>query len=147
MVFVSHDVHAGTKFSFHLSSWFRYCKPAGRNLSLGLHAHTVLEIASPIRTLNDGSVEVCYDYQSICHKDCQSSEYAENLLPEHPALLVLHPLEKEIPERIDRRLAGKAIINGLVIFVCFEPEFVSVGKEDQAEEQEEDDKAEGGLGH
>ena len=65
-------------------------------------------------------------------------------MPENPALLVFHPLEEAFPERIDRRLARKAIINGLVIFVRFEPEFVGVGEEEQAEQQEEDDEAEGG---
>jgi hypothetical protein len=63
-------------------------------------------------------------------------------LPEHPSLLVLHPLEEEIPERVNGGLAGKAIINGLVVFVRFEPEFAGVGKEQQTEEQEGDDKSE-----
>ena len=57
------------------------------------------------------------------------------------------PLEEEIPERIERRLARKAIINGLVVLVRFEPEFVRVGKEQQTEQQEENGKSEGGLGH
>ena len=60
---------------------------------------------------------------------------------------VLHPLEEEILEGVERGFAGKAIINILVILVCFEPEFVRVRKEQQAEEQEDDDKSEGGLGH
>jgi hypothetical protein len=107
-----------------------------------------MEIASTAaQSRNDGLVEVCHDYQNVCNEDCQYSKHAENLLPEDPSLFVFHPSEEEISERIDRRLARKAIINGLVIFVRFEPEFVGVGKEDQAEEQEEQDKSQGGLGH
>jgi hypothetical protein len=48
-------------------------------------------------------------------------------LPEHPALLIFHALQKEALEWIERRFSGKAIINVLVILVCFEPKFISVG--------------------
>jgi len=64
-----------------------------------------------------------------------------------PAFAVFQPPEEEILERVQGRLSSKAIINGLVIFVRFEPEFVGVGKEEQAEDQEDDDKSEGGVGH
>ncbi len=62
-------------------------------------------------------------------------------------MLVFHSLEEEFPERIDRWLARKAIINGLVIFVRFEPEFIGVREEDQTENEEEDDEAKRRLGH
>ena len=68
-------------------------------------------------------------------------------MPKNPTLLVFHPLEEEIPEGIWGALAGKAIIQFLIILLRFEPEFIRVRKEHQAEEQEEDDKSEGGLGH
>ena len=68
-------------------------------------------------------------------------------MPKKPTLFVLNPLEEEIPEWVDGRLTCKAIINGLVVLVRFEPELVRVRKEQQAEEQEEDDKSERGLGH
>jgi hypothetical protein len=55
-------------------------------------------------------------------------------LPEHPALLVLHPLKEKIPERIDGRLTTKAIINVLVIGICPEPEFICITEEQEAEE-------------
>jgi hypothetical protein len=55
-------------------------------------------------------------------------------LPQHPAILVFHSVQKESPEWIDRRFTGEAIINVLVIFVGFEPEFVRIAKEQQAEE-------------
>ena len=64
-----------------------------------------------------------------------------------PAFAVFQPLEEEILERVKGRLSSKAIINGLVIFVRFEPEFVGVVKGQQAEDQEDDDKSEGGLDH
>jgi len=66
-------------------------------------------------------------------------------LPENPALLIFHPPEEEIPEWVERRFVRKAIINGLVVFVRFEPEFIGVGEEEQAEEQKDDDKSERGL--
>jgi hypothetical protein len=69
-----------------------------------------------------------YD-QNVRDQYSDKSEKAENLLPEDPAPFVLHPFEEEIPERIERRLACKAIINGLVIFVRFEPQFIGVGEE------------------
>jgi hypothetical protein len=64
-------------------------------------------------------------------------------LPEYPALFIFHPLSEEIPHRDERRLAGKAIINVLVVLVGFEPQFGGIGNEDKAEEQEEKDKAKG----
>ena len=42
---------------------------------------------------------------------------------------------------------GKAIINGLVVFVRFESEFVGIGEEQQTEDQEDDDKSEGWVIH
>jgi hypothetical protein len=50
-------------------------------------------------------------------------------------LLIFDPLQNELPEWIDRGLAGQAIINVLVILVRFEPKLVRVAKEQQAEEQ------------
>ena len=67
-------------------------------------------------------------------------------MPEDPTLLIFHPLEEAFLEGIERRLAGQAIINVLVVRVRFEPEFVGVRKEQQAEEQEDDDKSKGRLG-
>jgi hypothetical protein len=64
-----------------------------------------------------------------------------------PSFSVFQPLEEEILERVKGRLAGKAIINDLIIRVRFGLEFVRVRKEQQAEEQEDDDKSEGRLGH
>jgi hypothetical protein len=88
--------------------------------------------------------QICHHHQHIHYKDSHNPEQAENLLPKEPALLVLHPFEKEISKWVDGRLARKAIINGLVILVRFEPEFVRVRKEQQAEEQKQDDEAERG---
>ena len=68
-------------------------------------------------------------------------------MPEYPTLLVFHPLEEEILEGVGSPLIGEAIINVLVVCVRFEPEFVRVRKEQQAEEKEEEDKSKGGLGH
>jgi len=42
---------------------------------------------------------------------------------------------------------GKTIINVLVVYVRFEPQFVGVGKEQKAEKQENQDKSEGWLRH
>ena len=39
-------------------------------------------------------------------------------------------------------MTGKAIINVLIVRIRFEPEAVGVGKEQQAEKQENEDKAE-----
>ena len=50
-------------------------------------------------------------------------------MPEHPAFFVFHPLKKELPEWIDGWFAGKAIINVLIICVCFEPKFIGVTDE------------------
>jgi hypothetical protein len=68
-------------------------------------------------------------------------------LPQHPALLVFHPFEEEFSEGVYRRFTGEAIINVLVIRIRFEPEFVGVEKEQQAEKQENDDKSERWLVH
>ena len=65
-------------------------------------------------------------------------------------MLVLHPLQEELPEWIDRWLAAKAIINVLIICIGPEPQFVAVAKEQQAEQKKEDDESEGrrvGSGH
>jgi hypothetical protein len=66
-------------------------------------------------------------------------------LPEYPALFIFHPFDEEIPHGDERRLTGKAIINVLVILVGLEPQFVGVGDEYKAEEQEEKDKTKGRL--
>jgi len=44
-------------------------------------------------------------------------------------MFVFHSLEEELPERIDGRLTGKAIINVLIVRVRLEPEFIRVAKE------------------
>ncbi len=71
----------------------------------------------------------------------------KTLLPKHPVLPIFHPLEKKLPEWIERRLAGKAIINVLIILVRFEPKLIGIGKKYQAKEQEDEDKSEGRMGH
>jgi hypothetical protein len=50
-------------------------------------------------------------------------------LPEDPTVFVFHPLQKELPEGINGRYLGKAIINVLVILFRFEPEFVAIREE------------------
>jgi hypothetical protein len=80
------------------------------------------------------SLQVRQNHQHICQKDRQNPKQAKRFLPKQPALLILHPLEKKFPEGIERRLAGEAIINVLVILICFEPKFIAIGKEEQAEE-------------
>jgi hypothetical protein len=107
-----------------------------------------MEIASlPMVARNDGLREVCHEYQYISYEDSNQAKETEHLLPQDPAPFVLHPLEEKTPERVDGGLARQAIINGLVVFVRFEPELVGVGKEEQAEQQEEDDKSERRPGH
>jgi hypothetical protein len=64
-------------------------------------------------------------------------------LPEYPALFIFHPLAEEILHGDERRLARKAIINVLIVLVGFEPQFVGVGNEYKAEEQEKYDKTKG----
>jgi hypothetical protein len=86
-----------------------------------------------------------HNHQNIRYKDSQNTEQAENLLPEKPTLFVFEPLEEEILEGIGGPLIGEAIIKVLVVRVRFEPEFVRVGEEQSAEEDEDDDKAEGWL--
>ena len=71
----------------------------------------------------------CPNYQNVRTEDCQNSEQAKNLLLHFPAFAVFQPLEEEVLEGVQGRLSGKTIINGLVVFVRFEPEFVGVGKE------------------
>jgi hypothetical protein len=65
-------------------------------------------------------------------------------LPEHPALLIFHPLAEELPHGNDRGLTGKAIINVLVVLVCPEPQLVGIGNKYKAEKQEQKDKTDGG---
>ena len=92
-------------------------------------------------------MQIGYNHQNICYDDSNQSQHTKNLLPEYPSVLIFHPLEKEFPERIDRRFAGEAIINVLIVHFRFEPEFVGVGKEQPAEKQENEDKSEGWLRH
>ena len=66
-------------------------------------------------------------------------------MPEYPSLFVLHSLEEEFSERIERRLAVQAIINVLIVLIRFEPEFVGIRKKKQTEEQEDEDKSERGT--
>jgi hypothetical protein len=92
-----------------------------------------------------GSLYVRHYHQNI---DCEYGDepkQAEALLPELPAASILNPLEKKLFEGVDGRLAGKAIINVLVILVRFEPEFVGIAKEKQTAEQKNKDKSKGGL--
>ena len=93
---------------------------------------------------NDELFNICHHHQHIRGKNGDQPEQAEALLPEHPAFFLFHPSQKELTERIDRRLARKAIINVLIILVRFEPELIRITKEQQAEEQEDDDKSQGG---
>ena len=83
-----------------------------------------------------------HHHQHICRKDCGNTNQTEYLLPENPSLLVLHPFEKEISKGVNGGFSSKAIINGLVVFVRFEPEFVRVRKEQQAEKEKDEDEAE-----
>jgi hypothetical protein len=62
-------------------------------------------------------------------------------LPEHPAIFVLHPLQKKLPKRINRWLPGKAIINVLIIGIGLEPEFISVAQEQQAEKKKDENES------
>ena len=91
--------------------------------------------------------KISHHHQHICHQHRHDPQQTKHLLPEHPTLPILHALEEEILEGIERRLSRETIINVLVILVRFEPEFVGIGEEQQAEEQENDDKSERGLGH
>jgi hypothetical protein len=105
----------------------------------------ILFIVSKIASLlvpNDGLLQVGYDNYGICSNDCHNSRQTEYLLPKQPVILVLHPLEKKLPERIDRGFPRKAIINVLVILIGFEPEFIGIGKEQQAKKQKDQDKSE-----
>ncbi len=88
---------------------------------------------------------ICQDYQDIREKDGNQSDQAKRFLPEHPSVLVFQPLEEELPKGIDRGLAGEAVVNVLIVGVCFEPEFPGVVKEQNTEEQEENDKSKRGL--
>jgi hypothetical protein len=83
---------------------------------------------------------VCHHHQNICRDDGDQPEQAKALLPEFPELSIFHALEEKLPEWVDRRLAGKAIINVLVILIRFEPELIRVAKEQQAEKQKDEDK-------
>jgi len=94
---------------------------------------------------NDGLFDVCHNHQNIRRDNSNQPKQAEYLLPEHPPVFVFHPLEEEFPERVERRLMGEAIINVLVVCVRFEPESVSVGKEQQAEEQKDENKSKRGF--
>ena len=47
------------------------------------------------------SLEICHHHQNIRREDCEYSNQAEDLLPEDPTLLVLHPLEEEPREGIN----------------------------------------------
>ena len=67
-------------------------------------------------------------------------------MPELPARSIFHALKEKLAERIDRRFTRQAIINVPVILVRFEPEFIRVTKEQQAEEQKDKDKSERGRG-
>jgi hypothetical protein len=80
---------------------------------------------------------ICHHYQNIRCDDGDKSEQTEPFLPDFPALSIFHPFEKKLLERVYRRLAGKAIINVLVILVSSKPELIRVAKEQQAEEQKE----------
>lgn len=53
-------------------------------------------------------------------------------------------LKEKFAEGVIRWLAGEAIINVLVILVCFELQFVRIAKEQQAEEQKGADKSKRG---
>lgn len=81
-------------------------------------------------------------HQRICQKHSQNPQYAEYLLPQYPTLLIFHSFQEELPERIQRRLAGEAIMNVLIILVRFEPELVAVREKQQAEEEKDQDKSE-----
>lgn len=85
------------------------------------------------------------DNQNIGCQNCQNSNSTEYPLPEHPALFILHPFEKELPEGIDRGLPGETIINVLIILVCFEPKSIGVRKKQQAKEQEYNNKTKEGM--
>jgi len=71
-----------------------------------------------------------HNHKNICNKHRRQSNCAENLLSEHPLLLVLQSFEEKIPEWIGRGWIGETLVNLLVIRVRFEPEFVRVQEED-----------------
>ena len=49
------------------------------------------------------SLNVSRHHHHIRREDCRNAEQAENLLTEHPTLLVLHPLEEELLERMKQK--------------------------------------------
>lgn len=93
-------------------------------------------------SLFDYLLQICHHYQHICRKDSQNAKQTKYLLPKNPTLFILHLFEEEIFERVERRPAGKTIINVLIIRIRFEPEFITVRKEDQAKEQKDENESE-----
>jgi hypothetical protein len=94
-----------------------------------------------------GLPKVSHHNQNICANNSHKPNRAENLLLHFPAFAVFQPLEEEILEWVRGFLVGEAVVNVMIIRVRFEPQFVGIGKEQQAKEQEDEDKSEGWLFH
>lgn len=94
---------------------------------------------------NDGLTTICYDHQHIRRDDRDQPEQAEPFLPQDPAFFVFHPFQEKSSERVDGRLAREAIVNVLIILICFEPQLICIAEEEQAEQQKNNDKSQRGL--
>src|SRR6266496_3329888 len=87
-------------------------------------------------------LQIGYNHQDICSQNCQNSKCTEYLLPEYPNPFIFHLLQKESSKWIKGRFSAKAIINVLIILVCFEPKFVCIRKEQDDEQHKDQDKSE-----
>ncbi|HEX6270014.1 MAG TPA: hypothetical protein VFZ43_07255 [Anaerolineales bacterium] len=88
-----------------------------------------------------------YNDQNIGYDDSNQSDHAKDLLPNFPSDPVLHSFEEEFSKWIERRAAGKAIVNVLVILIRLEPESVRVVKEYSAKQEKRKNKGEWKLIH
>ncbi len=88
---------------------------------------------------------ISHHYQYIRADYCHKTEQTENLLLHFPSFAVFQPFQKEILEWVRGFLVGQAVVNVLIICVSFEPQFISVGEEDQAEKEEYEYKSEWGF--
>jgi hypothetical protein len=64
-------------------------------------------------------------------------------LPEYPILPVFHSLEEKFSEWIERRFTGQAIINVLVVRICFKPEFIGIVNENPAKHEKSENESKG----
>ena len=97
--------------------------------------------------ISKSPVQPHHNHEHIRRQHGRQSERTEELLSQHPLLLILQSLEEEVPEGIGRIGLGQALIEFLVILVGSEPEFVRVQEEHQAEQQEDEHEAEGNFRH